>query len=1014
MKKISRLTALLMALLLIFSSIALATETLGVISTADLDSDSYATLLSAAEQSKVEAPECSCNYDAPENLVNHQDECQRKQFVKSLFDGKNAHAIYAQWYKYDEALRTDLLNMLETYNPSVFQELQQLIGSVTPEEVAEAFDRLKAATTRNEFEEIYNTLSDEIKAQFSEEQLAELESIRESLDSVFEENAEYNGCTIDVNVNGDIPVNAEVNADPITGEDLVNVGFSFGHKYMLFALDIAIYDENGEEWQPDPEKPITISFNVSDLGVEDGSKVSVFHKHENEEPTCTSGLTVENGCVNYKASKLSPIALAAEDYPLRGDAYDSSKLVYWDVAVPTGNSFPSHEGYTGNDEARVASVELNNKPVVLGNSNGKSPGQWKVNDKTASSLSSYYPGTSYGSANDTSELIIKAAPGYYVTNVTVACTASQPAKWNGLVVMSNAYNCGTWKSGNEYTKALTYEQTGEVTIDLPSLAFCHMSNRMETIWIDNGGLIPEAGGESQYFILIEVAPVPSPLYVEYQYGTIASSISDSTQKKVFTGSATWVTADSKNAGTYTVDTENTQYKYYYSTGLSADDQAAEAAKWKHYAGGISADAQVAAASAGYVFNGWKATYYTTCESSKITPNPNNYKYNFATTHGSVANYVAGNQVPLHTHVVLVAQWKKIDTCTLTVKKLTVNETNADREFEFHLEFSNAGAMPTIPYIKGNEKGTISSDIGKYDFNLKKDQSIVFTFPKGTIYNLWEEDYTADGYVTTYAGSPAGTLNSNASATITNTKQNATLTVKKVVEAPEEQNLSTVQYPVTITIAETLYSGSAKLNGTATTINNGAIGLKPDDILVIEGLAPGGSYSVVEDLASVEAPEGYEYVAPTYEVDSAEAIATAPNNKILGEANTVVITNKLECRLGSLKITKTGLEEIDAYSSTMFHVTGGKGLDMTVAIHGNHSVTIKDLPYGTYKVEELTDWSWRYSSSSVPADGKVVLDSPLKEITFNNTRNKKQWLDSDCYAENTFDGSSAADRRPPKD
>lgn len=133
-------------------------------------------------------------------------------------------------------------------------------------------------------------------------------------------------------------------------------------------------------------------------------------------------------------------------------------------------------------------------------------------------------------------------------------------------------------------------------------------------------------------------------------------------------------------------------------------------------------------------------------------------------------------------------------------------------------------------------------------------------------------------------------------------------------------------------------------------------------------------------------------------------------------STVTFTNTP--KIYDLKITKQGLENgvdgaqnLEPYSSTMYSVVcEATGVDMTVAIYGNSSVTINDLPVGTYTVTELTDWSWRYSSTN-DKSGQVLLDGTDDNIAFTNTRVYDKWLDSDCYAENTFDGSSDADRRP---
>ncbi len=85
-----------------------------------------------AENTSVENPEadehaCNCGENAPENLANHADNCPRKQYVKTLFEGKTAEEIYIKWKNCDEVTQNDLLNMLEVYNKTLCDEVKELI-----------------------------------------------------------------------------------------------------------------------------------------------------------------------------------------------------------------------------------------------------------------------------------------------------------------------------------------------------------------------------------------------------------------------------------------------------------------------------------------------------------------------------------------------------------------------------------------------------------------------------------------------------------------------------------------------------------------------------------------------------------------------------------------------------------------------------------------------------------------------------------------------------------------------
>lgn len=111
--------------------------------------------------------------------------------------------------------------------------------------------------------------------------------------------------------------------------------------------------------------------------------------------------------------------------------------------------------------------------------------------------------------------------------------------------------------------------------------------------------------------------------------------------------------------------------------------------------------------------------------------------------------------------------------------------------------------------------------------------------------------------------------------------------------------------------------------------------------------------------------------------------------------------KFEWNVADLTIKKTGADAIDKNQSFIFHVTGG-GKDMYVTVQGNDSVTIKGLTVGTYKVEEVTSWSWRYKPDQVSKNVEVKGGQP-NEVTFNNSRTNGSWLSGDSYAINSVLG-----------
>lgn len=152
--------------------------------------------------------------------------------------------------------------------------------------------------------------------------------------------------------------------------------------------------------------------------------------------------------------------------------------------------------------------------------------------------------------------------------------------------------------------------------------------------------------------------------------------------------------------------------------------------------------------------------------------------------------------------------------------------------------------------------------------------------------------------------------------------------------------------------------------------------------------------------------GYEYYG-SYNLNDGDLTEGDSANVTLTMANSnqhVWFAYRLAPQNGSLTIEKDGCNEtLDENQSFVFTVSGN-GVNMDVVIHGNNSVTIKDLPAGTYTVTEDTAWSWRYTPDGndktveVPGGGEG-------KVTFINSRDKVKWLDGNAYCDNKWiDGS----------
>lgn len=193
---------------------------------------------------------------------------------------------------------------------------------------------------------------------------------------------------------------------------------------------------------------------------------------------------------------------------------------------------------------------------------------------------------------------------------------------------------------------------------------------------------------------------------------------------------------------------------------------------------------------------------------------------------------------------------------------------------------------------------------------------------------------------------------------------------------------------------------------ATTVEqNLSFDLKHNENEEIQNLYVGSTLTISETLndhykaeIKVYKANGTTEITPTVNTDGSLTVTVEPGMKI-------VYTNT--CLLTDLTIEKQGLETIDENQSTVFKVTGDNDFEIEVVILGNQSITIKDIPAGEYKVEELTDWSWRYTTDDEEQTVTAEYDKTNK-VTFTNSRNENKWLSGDAYCRNWW-GKNTADK-----
>jgi len=195
------------------------------------------------ENTSVEEPEpsepvdehiCNCGENAPENIADHADSCPRKQYIKTLFEGKTAEAIYTQWETYDEATQTDLLNMLQKWDNVKYEELSKLVNADS--------DGSDSVVTEDGNTVAVNGIPEKTQLRIGAPDESDMDAISRFMSE---------------------QTNAEYEVAP------------------LFAYDITIVDANGEEWQPGGE-PVTVTLTIPGLTMGLYQQLQIAHMHDGE------------------------------------------------------------------------------------------------------------------------------------------------------------------------------------------------------------------------------------------------------------------------------------------------------------------------------------------------------------------------------------------------------------------------------------------------------------------------------------------------------------------------------------------------------------------------------------------------------------------------------------------------------------------------------------------------------------------------------------------------------------
>lgn len=607
----------------------------------------------------------------------------------------------------------------------------------TEEPTLSLYDRLMACQSVEEINAILDNLSEEEDAEleaFTEEQNAALSAHMEALGgygtSVMTDYfvSAKKGGTVTLEVdklyvssNAMEPIkivsaNANISATYTSGTTNDAVTIIVGSEvdagdYMVY-VQTASLNWSNMQWEYETKHSIRVTVSADGTSADEDRMPNTALKYYNGGNTVTydvvnAGQAMDDASHTYIASvTLNDIAVIQDD---ADDHYGIQAYTY--SSCTTGGGW-----YRRPDESKTISRFNETSP----NYTWKNYGYYT---QTGQPLSTYYTSGS-SSYEESVSLKITPASGYYVTRVYITCS-------NGKLPLK----CEVLRKNKAYDEPFTLETGREVSVQLSNKWFGHYSESKSQP--ENSNYM-SLSGFYQYFLLIEVARIPTPTFVEYDYGDI---VTHGGSTSIFDGADAWVTGSTNNnyGATAAPDTDFTQFRYTYgeTPGLSGS--------WKHYANSVTSDAKANAASVGYYFAGWKAVYYTECVDSDEGAKTGNTKlYTFSNPQydGREYDYEEGDEVPLYTHVKLTAQWEPIQ---VKVTKQVVGLADAGYSTEsksYTLKLQKVSGDGTVEDVKEVTIAITGDGKTSYVFGGEDTNPVVIT--PGTYKVVEIGDYTING------------------------------------------------------------------------------------------------------------------------------------------------------------------------------------------------------------------------------------------------------------------------------
>ncbi len=316
------------------------------------------------------------------------------------------------------------------------------------------------------------------------------------------------------------------------------------------------------------------------------------------------------------------------------------------------------------------------------------------------------------------------------------------------------------------------------------------------------------------------------------------------------------------------------------------------------------------------------------------------------------------------------------------KTVAGNAGDKEQNFNFKVELSDKTVSGTY--------GDMTFTNGVSEFTLKDGESkTAKDLPAGVKYTVTETEANKDGYVTEYTGK-TGTIpaNDTAEATVTNTKDNGGLIVKKIVAGNKGDRNKEFHFTVTLSGKSSSGTDSSSINGKYGDMEftNGVatFTLKHDESKKATGLPVGVTYTVTEAEADTD---GYvtKYTGETGTINEGTQKATFTNTKEehakLSVQKTVTGNAGDTNKEFHFTVTLAGIGS--GITGTFGSMTFTNGVAEFTLKH-NETKTAENLPAGvTYTVIEKEADTDGYTTSTTGESGTLVKDGTTTVKFVNN-------------------------------